>query len=617
MSVIRFDAIIADEGHKLKNEKTVTTQSMKEINARFKLLLTGTPLQNNLTELWTLFNFILPDLFNSSAQFKKWFSIEKEGEVDEEEAFEIIKTLHKVLRPFLLRRTKLDVEKVLPSKKEILLKFHLNKEQDNLYRTIAEQGLREVSDKKIVYKNIIMQLRKVCNHPYLFEGYEKEEDSLENLITSCSKMTILDKLLKRLKEQSSRVLIFSQMTKVLDILEDYCRYRKFKFCRLDGKTSLGAREQQISDFSDKDSDKFIFLLSTRAGGVGLNLCAADTVVLYDSDWNPQMDLQAMDRAHRIGQTKNVLVYRLLCANTVEEKILETQAIKLRLDSLVIQKNKKNDTFKIQEMRAFIQYGLEKVFEEGEEFKDEDIETILERSEKNTEIFNEKTENLAQELADQKKAGKKIKSYQFLNQQENVQEQIHLPFYQFFKNKEKITEIKLKQKEYFIKQKYYLPTNFYKNLFIYDGLKKEDYIILMESLENSFQNWNMNEFNRFFTGIEKFGSHNLEKIADFVNSKTIKEILEYSKVFFSRQSELPEEYILRLNKLKEKNERIISNVIKFYKFSYENIQIKYNNPKRKTTTDVQDFSEQDDKYLIHLTFTNGYGKISLTKEIGKK
>ncbi len=110
---------------------------------------------------------------------------------------------------------------------------------------------------------------------------------------------------------------------------------------------------------------------------------------------------------------------------------------------------------------------------------------------------------------------------------------------------------------------------------------------------------------------------MEKIADFVNSKTIKEILEYSKVFFSRQSELPEEYILRLNKLKEKNERIISNVIKFYKFSYENIQIKYNNPKRKTTTDVQDFSEQDDKYLIHLTFTNGYGKISLTKEIGKK
>ncbi len=617
MSVIKFDAIIADEGHKLKNEKTITTQSMKEINARFKILLTGTPLQNNLTELWTLFNFILPDLFNSSAQFKKWFSIEKEGEVDEEEAFEIIKTLHKVLRPFLLRRTKLDVEKVLPSKKEILLKFHLNKEQDNLYRTIAEKGLREVSDKKVVYKNIIMQLRKVCNHPYLFEGYEKEEDSLENLITSCSKMTILDKLLKRLKEQSSRVLIFSQMTKVLDILEDYCRYRKFKFCRLDGRTSLGAREQQINEFSDKNSDKFIFLLSTRAGGVGLNLCAADTVVLYDSDWNPQMDLQAMDRAHRIGQTKNVLVYRLLCANTVEEKILETQAIKLRLDSLVIQKNKKNDTFKIQEMRAFIQYGLEKVFEEGEEFKDEDIETILERGEKNTEIFNEKTENLAQELAEQKKAGKNIKSYQFLNQKENVQEQINLPFFQFFKNKEKIIEIKQKQKDYFIKQKYYLPTNFYKNLFIYDGLKKEDYIILMESIENSFQNWNINEFNRFFTGIEKFGSYNLEKIADFVNSKTIKEVLEYSKVFFSRINEIPEEYIQRLNKLKEKNDRIISNVIKFYKFSYENIQVKYNNPKRKTTADIQDFSEQDDKYLIYLTFTNGYGKISLTKEIGKK
>lgn len=165
-----------------------------------------------------------------------------------------------------------------------------------------------------------MQLRKVCNHPYLFEGVEAADaPSLgEHLIDNCGKMIVLDKLLKKLKAQNKhQVLIFSQMTMVLDILEDYCNYRQFRYCRIDGSTDMTARDEQIEDFMDPNTDKFIFLLSTRAGGLGINLTSADTVIIYDSDWNPQMDLQAMDRAYRIGQKNLVNVYRLITQNTIQ------------------------------------------------------------------------------------------------------------------------------------------------------------------------------------------------------------------------------------------------------------------------------------------------------------
>ena len=159
-----------------------------------------------------------------------------------------------------------------------------------------------------------MQLRKVCNHPYLFPGIEAEDAPSmgEHLIETSGKLIILDRLLKKLyAEDNHKVLIFSQMTMVLDILEDYCNYRSYKYCRIDGSTDMNSRDLQIEMFMAQGSDKFIFLLSTRAGGLGINLTAADTVVIYDSDFNPQMDLQAMDRAHRIGQKNMVNVYRLI------------------------------------------------------------------------------------------------------------------------------------------------------------------------------------------------------------------------------------------------------------------------------------------------------------------
>lgn len=186
-----------------------------------------------------------------------------------------------------------------------------------------------------------MQLRKVCNHPYLFPGVEAEgaPELGEHLIQVSGKMRFLDKLLQKSKQDKSQTLLFSGFTTMLDILEDYCRYRQYNYCRLDGNTDLDDRQSQIDDFTSPDTDKFIFLISTRAGGLGLNLMTANTVVLFDSDWNPQMDLQAMDRAHRIGQQKQVRVYRLITKDTMEDKMVEKQSLKLKLDSMIIQKGR--------------------------------------------------------------------------------------------------------------------------------------------------------------------------------------------------------------------------------------------------------------------------------------
>lgn len=189
-------------------------------------------------------------------------------------------------------------------------------------------------------KNPLMDLRKVCNHPYLFHGLCNEDDGTngEHLVQACGKLRLLDCMLKELKHRGHKVLIFSQMCRVLDILEDYCFMRKFKYCRLDGSTSVEDRQQQMNLFNH-DPDYFAFLLSTRAGGLGINLTGADTVVLYDSDWNPQCDLQAMDRCHRIGQTRPVIVYRLVTRGTVEQRIVEMAGAKRRLEKLIMQKGK--------------------------------------------------------------------------------------------------------------------------------------------------------------------------------------------------------------------------------------------------------------------------------------
>ncbi|KAJ2437661.1 chromatin remodeling complex Adenosinetriphosphatase, partial [Coemansia sp. RSA 2337] len=244
--------------------------------------------------------------------------------------------------------------------------------QRTWYRRILERDIAAINgavgkkEGKTRLLNIVMQLRKCCNHPYLFDGAEPGPPYTtdEHLVHNSGKMAVLDKLLKRCKEQGSRVLIFSQMSRVLDILEDYCMFRGYKYCRLDGSTDHEERVESIQEFSRPDSDKFIFLLTTRAGGLGITLTAADTVCIYDSDWNPQADLQAMDRAHRIGQTKQVYVYRFITEDSVEEKVLERAMQKLRLDQLVIQQGRLAQPSKgttREQLLDMVQFGAESIF----------------------------------------------------------------------------------------------------------------------------------------------------------------------------------------------------------------------------------------------------------------
>ena len=335
-------------------------------------------------------NFLLPEVFNSSENFDEWFSV---SEASQNEA--MAEKLHKVLKPFLLRRLKSEVEKSLPPKKETKLYIGLTPTQREWYTNILSKNIDVVNggtkgDSRVRLLNILMQLRKCCNHPYLFQGAEPGPPFTlgPHIVQSSGKMILLDRLLPRLQELGSRVLLFSQMTRVLDILEDYLYYRDYQYCRIDGSTDGADREDAIERYNAPNSPLFIFLLSTRAGGLGINLATADTVILFDSDWNPQMDLQAQDRAHRIGQTKPVNVYRFVTQNTVEEKVVERAEAKLYLDALVIQEGRLADNNKAlskQELRGMITFGADQVFqaEEGG-VTDADIDLILQQGEARTE-----------------------------------------------------------------------------------------------------------------------------------------------------------------------------------------------------------------------------------------
>lgn len=388
MALNRFNwrYLIIDEAHRIKNENSILAQCVRFFSSQYRLLLTGTPLQNNLHELWALLNFLLPEVFDNAEDFDAWFNL-KEGAAETE----IIDQLHKVLKPFLLRRLKNEVEAAIPPKKEIYVECGMSKMQRTWYKSILTKDINTLKGgENLRLLNIVMQLRKCCNHPYLFDGAEPGPpfELGDHLIDNSGKMVLLHRLLKKLQEQGSRVLIFSQMTRMLDILEDYLYYMGYLYCRIDGQTDADLREQYMDDFNRPGSDKFIFLLSTRAGGLGINLATADTVIIFDSDWNPQADLQAQDRCHRIGQKKPVRVFRFITKDSIEEKIYQRAVKKLYLDAVVIQQGRLAEQEKKlskTELLGMIKFGAEEVFRSTEStITDEDIDLILDRGEKKQE-----------------------------------------------------------------------------------------------------------------------------------------------------------------------------------------------------------------------------------------
>eukprot|EP01016_Furgasonia_blochmanni_P053542 TRINITY_DN866_c0_g1_i11.p1 TRINITY_DN866_c0_g1~~TRINITY_DN866_c0_g1_i11.p1 ORF type:complete len:576 (-),score=174.21 TRINITY_DN866_c0_g1_i11:54-1781(-) len=389
-----------------RNSRSKFAQTLgQQYNSENRILLTGTPLQNNLGELWSLLNFLLPKVFASCDDFEKWFSMplnklsanEKETSLTEEERLLIINRLHQVLRPFLLRRVKKEVESELPSKVEYVIKVELSAWQKIVYDQIRKNGstARDPSTGKIgtkTLKNLMMQLRKICNHPYLFLDDSHYNTPTDMIYRVSGKFEVLDRILPKLLATKHKVLIFSQMTGLMDILQIFFDYRGFRHLRLDGTTKADDRGERVQLFNQANSQYDIFLLSTRAGGIGLNLQTADTVILFDSDWNPQMDLQAQDRAHRIGQKSEVRVLRLVTNTWIEEEILSKAAFKMNLDEIFIQAGLFNQRSTDEQRREKLEdlFRRKNMYEELEDEipDDEQINEMIARSEDELNIFEQ-------------------------------------------------------------------------------------------------------------------------------------------------------------------------------------------------------------------------------------
>ncbi|XP_048055223.1 chromodomain-helicase-DNA-binding protein 1-like [Megalobrama amblycephala] len=379
----KWKILVVDEAHRLKNQESLLHQTLKEFTVGFRVLLTGTPIQNNLQEVYSLLTFIQPSLFlpeDVEDFVSAYADVQTEPALADE--------LHRVLQPFLLRRVKAEVAAELPKKTELVVYHGLSALQKRYYKAILMRDLdafRTDQSTKTRLLNVLMQLRKCVDHPYLFDGVEPEPFEMgEHLMEASGKLSLLDTMLTYLQEGGHRVLLFSQMTRMLDILQDYLEYRGYSYERLDGSVRGEERNLAIKNFSTKDV--FIFLLSTKAGGVGMNLTAADTVIFVDSDFNPQNDLQAAARVHRIGQTRPVKVIRLLGRDTVEEIIYSRAVSKLRLTDTVIEEGRFSLLDQAQsaasglQLSEILKFGVDKLLSSEESsIQDVDLRLILGQS----------------------------------------------------------------------------------------------------------------------------------------------------------------------------------------------------------------------------------------------
>ncbi|KAI5104250.1 chromodomain-helicase-DNA-binding protein 3 isoform X1, partial [Silurus meridionalis] len=399
---IDWACLVVDEAHRLKNNQSKFFRRLNDYKIDHKLLLTGTPLQNNLEELFHLLNFLTPNRFNNLEGFLEEFAdISKEDQ---------IKKLHDLLGPHMLRRLKADVFKNMPAKTELIVRVELSPMQKKYYKFILTRNFEALNSKgggnQVSLLNIMMDLKKCCNHPYLFpvasmEAPKAPSGSYEgvSLTKSSGKLMLLQKMLRKLKEQGHRVLVFSQMTKMLDLLEDFLDYEGYKYERIDGAITGALRQEAIDRFNAPGALQFCFLLSTRAGGLGINLATADTVIIFDSDWNPHNDIQAFSRAHRIGQANKVMIYRFVTRASVEERITQVAKRKMMLTHLVVRPGlgSKAGSMSKQELDDILKFGTEELFKDETEAgdnKDDDssvihydnaaIERLLDRSQDDTD-----------------------------------------------------------------------------------------------------------------------------------------------------------------------------------------------------------------------------------------
>lgn len=384
---VQWAGLVVDEAQRLKNDQNLLYEALTAMKIPFRLLLTGTPLQNNKRELFNLLQFI--DNSQDAAKLD-----EEYGVLDKE----TLPKLHEQIRPYFLRRTKLGVLKFLPPMAQIILPVTMTSIQEKLSKSIMSKNPQLIkaifanskmkSSDRGSLNNILMQLRKCLCHPFMYsqaieEHHHDQAIVHQNLVEASAKLILLQIMLPKLKNRGHRVLIFSQFLQQLDIIEDFLGGMKYEYRRLDGQISSLEKQRRIDDFNAPGSSVFAFLLSTRAGGVGINLATADTVIIMDPDFNPHQDIQALSRAHRIGQKKKVLCFQLVTKSSVEERIMEIGRKKMALDHALIE-SMDDEELEGTDLESILKHGAQALFNDDYQksaiqYDSASVDKLLDRS----------------------------------------------------------------------------------------------------------------------------------------------------------------------------------------------------------------------------------------------
>lgn len=353
---VHWGCVVLDEGHKIRNPDSEITLVCKQVQTVHRLIMTGSPIQNRLSELWSLFDFVFPGKLGTLPVFQAQFAvpIQVGGYVNATRlqvsmAYKCALILRDLISPYLLRRRKVDVNAQLTKKTEQVLFCGLTTDQRHLYRAyLASADVQQILEGRRQALQGIDILRKICNHPDLLERAEAAgTEDYGNPIRS-GKLTVTDKVLTHWKVNGHKVLVFAQTQQMLDILEKLVVSRGYKYHRMDGSTTVATRTRLMDDFNNNPS-VFVFLLTTKVGGLGVNLIGADRVLLYDPDWNPSTDMQARERAWRIGQKRDVTIYRLITGGTIEEKVYHRQIYKNFLTNKVLKDPRQKRFFTARDM----------------------------------------------------------------------------------------------------------------------------------------------------------------------------------------------------------------------------------------------------------------------------